>query len=464
MMAATAGEDVAIYSSLQVAGQPPSPSDDPYQRSHSQNSQNSRHSRPVRKGTARPTSGTNTTTKEYLSAAEVDGSYLHPGSTSSLNLSLHSVGGSVNNNRTHLREQLRAPGSNLSGHELSRPHSRQQGHREEDSHSVTSTRTQPTRHLAPDMPYSRFASDSRASVSTGRSLVRSIAASESRQAAYRTHEGPINSRPVSIRGSVAGSHRGSPVIPSTPLDLPQALPGHRGSPAIASTPLDLPQALPGSDPVIDHHFHYTAPPSSGGQPGSEVMLYDGPPITAMVANDVRRYERPTQRVSDVSKNTVPAMTIKFPPHDMVVPKGWVTLVHPEGARYFVNQAHRTFTEMNICDEDICGDIEYYMRYLLDELQQVIEDGNIELDMQQIDLVIEPKVFNGDSVVCCYYFANHRDRCLFWLDDFNVFKILTDCVGVESLSHIQIAVQGQYWCVLVKVRTSLLYCAVFITNI
>jgi hypothetical protein len=285
-MAATAGEDVAIYSSLQVAGQPPSPSDDPYQRSHSQNS---RHSRPVRKGTARPTSGTNTTTKEYLSAAEVDGPHLHPGSMSSLNLSLHSVGGSVNN-RTPLREQLWAPGANLPGHELSRPHSRQQGHREADSHSVTSTR-----YLAPDMPYSRFASDSRASVSTGRSLVRSIAASESRQAAYRTHEGPINSRPVSIRGSVAGSHRGSPVIPSTPLDLPQALPGHRGSPAIASTPLDLPQALPGSDPVIDHHFHYTAPPSSGGQPGSEVMLYDGPPITAMVANDVRRYERPTQR-------------------------------------------------------------------------------------------------------------------------------------------------------------------------
>jgi hypothetical protein len=99
--------------------------------------------------------------------------------------------------------------------------------------------------------------------------------------------------------------------------------------------------------------------------------------------------------------------------------------------------------MNICDEDICGDIEYYMRYLLDELQQVIEDGNIELDMQQIDLVIEPKVFNGDSVVCCYYFANHRDRCLFWLDDFNVFKILTDCVGVESLSHIRRWLIGLY---------------------
>jgi hypothetical protein len=261
-MVATAGEDVAIYSSLQVAGQPPSLSDDPYQRNHSRNS---RHSRLVRKGTARPTSVTNTTMKEYPSAAEVDGLHLHPGSMSSLNPSLHSVDG----NRMSLRDQLQVSGSNISGHELSRPHR----HRGEDSHSVTTTRTPPTRHLAPDMPYLRYASESRASVSTGRSHVQSITASESQQAAYREHKGPVNCRPLSVR-SIANSHRGSPDI---------------------DTPLTLPQALPGLDPVIDPHIHYTAPPSSGGQPGSEVILYDGPPIAAMVASDVRRYERLTYR-------------------------------------------------------------------------------------------------------------------------------------------------------------------------
>jgi hypothetical protein len=270
MMAATAGEDIAIYSSLQVAGQPPSPSDDPFQRNHSRNS---RHSRPVRMGTARPTSGTNTTTKEYPSTAEVDGLHFHPGSMSSLNLSLHSVDGSVKN-RTSLREQLRLSWSNLSGHELSRPHSQQQGHRGDDSHLVTTPRI-PMRHLTPDTPYFRYASDSCASVSTGRSLVRSIAGSESRQAVYRTHEGPVNFRPVSIRNSIADLHRGSPVI--------------------ASTPLDLPQTLPGSDPVIDHHMHYTVPPSGDEEPGPEVIPTDGPPIIGMVANDVRWYERPEHR-------------------------------------------------------------------------------------------------------------------------------------------------------------------------
>lgn len=97
---------------------------------------------------------------------------------------------------------------------------------------------------------------------------------------------------------------------------------------------------------------------------------------------------------------------------------------------------RTFTEMNICDEETCGDIEYFMQRLLDELQRVVEHRSLELDMEQVDLVLEPKTFDGDSVVCCYYFANHRDRCLFWLDDFDAEDILFDCKAVENLSHIR----------------------------
>jgi hypothetical protein len=95
--------------------------------------------------------------------------------------------------------------------------------------------------------------------------------------------------------------------------------------------------------------------------------------------------------------------------------------------------------MDVCDEEIYGDIEYYTRYLLEELQRVVDDGNLDLDMQQVDLVLEPRVFDSGSekkVVCCYYFANHRDRCLFWLDDFNAKDVLSDCVGVKSLSHIR----------------------------
>lgn len=213
-----------------------------------------------------------------------------------------------------------------------------------------------------------------------------------------------------------------------------------------SAPLHSPaQAVPTSDTRIKRHVHYTVPPGSDEQPGPEVVIvHDSLLIAPMVAADVRQYQKSVPRVPDISKTIIPAMTITFPAHDMAVPQGWITLVHPEGSRYFVHQETRTFTEMNICDEETCGDIEYYMQRLLDELQRVVEHRNLELDMEQVDLVLEPKTFDGDSVVCCYYFANHRDRCLFWLDDFDAEEILSDCKSVENLSHIRLAIQAQYW--------------------
>ncbi|KAG2343080.1 hypothetical protein BDR05DRAFT_319672 [Suillus weaverae] len=137
------------------------------------------------------------------------------------------------------------------------------------------------------------------------------------------------------------------------------------------------------------------------------------------------------------------MTVKFPMHDMAVPPGWTTVVHPQGSRYFVNAERRTFTQMNICDEEIYSDIRYFMDYLLRSLRDESED--LELDMAQVDLVIEPKVStDAGTVVCCYYFANHRDRCLFWLDEYSTEDILSECNGVENLSHIRLAIQAQYW--------------------
>jgi len=108
--------------------------------------------------------------------------------------------------------------------------------------------------------------------------------------------------------------------------------------------------------------------------------------------------------------------------------------------------------MDVCDEEICEDIEYYMQYLLDELREVIKLRNLELDMEQIDLVLEPKVFNDGSVVCCYYFANHRDRCLFWLDDYLAHGLLTDCVGIQNLSHIRGLLIASRESVLLMTRT------------
>ncbi|OAX32214.1 hypothetical protein K503DRAFT_627917 [Rhizopogon vinicolor AM-OR11-026] len=247
----------------EVAAEPPSPSDDPYQRN------NSRHSRPLRKGTAIPPPGTNTATKGYPSTAEADRLHLRQGSMSSLHLSLHTADNSVNNRV--FKDPLEESRSHLSDHEFLRSHSRQQGHID-DTHSIATSRTPSMRHLAPGIPYSRYASGSRGSLSSGGSHTRSIAGSESRQAAYRIHKGPVNSRPGSIRSPIVDLHHGSPDMVSAPLDSPT-------------------QAVPVTIPDIGH-VHYIALPGSDERPGSEVvLLFDGPPIAGMVARDVRRYER-----------------------------------------------------------------------------------------------------------------------------------------------------------------------------
>ncbi|KAG1862805.1 hypothetical protein DFJ58DRAFT_725284 [Suillus subalutaceus] len=424
------GEGSPICPSLLPPGQtgreateePPSPSDEPYTGSHPRNP------RPLRKGTAIPPLDADPTTIGYTSATQTDG--LHQGSVSSLHLSLHMEESSVKSKTFHkdgALQEFSSPGpSRLSGlHEVSTTHSRPRGYMD-DAHSVNTTRTRSMRHLTPGMPYSQYASDSRVSVG---SLTRSIAGSEVRQAAYRTHTGPVYSRPISVSSVVDVHHV------------------HHGSPNTGSIPLDSSaQAVPLSDHGFDHHVHYTAPPGSNELPGQEVvMVYDGPPTCPIVTDNVRR--------ADLSKGTLtsPTTTVRamtMGPHEMNVPQGWTAFVHPEGVRYFVNQETRTFTEMNVCEPDICDDIEYFMQYLLGELEQTIGEGGLSL-MKEVDLVVEPKCFDGESVVCCYYFANHRDRCLFWLDDFNPEHIISECKGIRSSSHLWFAIEAQYWCVPVK---------------
>ncbi|KAG2035470.1 hypothetical protein BDR03DRAFT_522401 [Suillus americanus] len=246
--------------------EPLSPSDDPYTESHL------RHPRPVRKGTALPPLDVNPTTIGYTSATQTDG--LHQGSVSSSHLSLHMEESSVKSKafpKDGALQEFSSPGpSRLSSlHDVSTTHSRPRGYMD-DAHSINSTRSPSMRHLAPGMPYSQHASGSRVSVSTGHTFTPSVASSEIRQAAYRTHEGPVYSRPISI-SSITDVHHGSPNTVSIPLNL--------------ST-----QAVPISDHGLDHHVHVTAPPDSNELPGPEVMVYDGPKTSPMVSKDVGRYK------------------------------------------------------------------------------------------------------------------------------------------------------------------------------
>jgi hypothetical protein len=258
LQSAIAGENPLICSSflpsgqplLEVAGDPPSPSDVPYSGTHE---------RSLRRDTQMPS------THEAYPSAKPYRPFLH--SMSSLCLSQES-GGSYSPPR--IPYDQKGKGVERGGKESLLDNVTSPKHPLQASNSplpspLLGLHGLPKSHRTP-------------SVNSGASIysfTRSMAGSESRQAEYRPHTGAVHSRSVSIHsGSFANLHYGSPHTIPIASDLPA-------------------QAVPISGPGIDSHVHFTAPPASDEQPGAEVMRYDGPQIGAMVVDHdgVKRYTR-----------------------------------------------------------------------------------------------------------------------------------------------------------------------------
>lgn len=110
---------------------------------------------------------------------------------------------------------------------------------------------------------------------------------------------------------------------------------------------------------------------------------------------------------------------------------------------------------------VLADIEQFQRTLYDELRRAIFDRMIDLELDDVELVLEPRA-DDYGVLCSYYFVHRRKRCLFWLEVFDARSILGDCKGVKALSHKRslyvlafigsyvisvspgLAIEAQYW--------------------
>jgi hypothetical protein len=97
------------------------------------------------------------------------------------------------------------------------------------------------------------------------------------------------------------------------------------------------------------------------------------------------------------------------------------------------RSQRTFTEVDICHQAIITDIELFQTSLFGELQRAISDQRVNLDLEDVELVLEPKA-DDYGVLCSYYFVHRHKRCLFWLEEFDARSMLGDCKGVAALSH------------------------------
>ncbi|KAI9568446.1 hypothetical protein HD554DRAFT_723979 [Boletus coccyginus] len=126
--------------------------------------------------------------------------------------------------------------------------------------------------------------------------------------------------------------------------------------------------------------------------------------------------------------------------------GWAAYQHPEGALYFVHSESKTFTEVDVRDEEFRHDIEYFRDYLYSELETEIMNRNLSgcLKVDEVQLVLEPMVDELGSVACYYYFVNPRNRSIFWLSEWEGESIFKYSKGILSPPHKGLGIQAEYW--------------------
>ncbi|EIW78568.1 hypothetical protein CONPUDRAFT_145744 [Coniophora puteana RWD-64-598 SS2] len=169
----------------------------------------------------------------------------------------------------------------------------------------------------------------------------------------------------------------------------------------------------------------------------------------MVPSRWERYRRPFGLVPDP---LIPSLTAYFPQHFQAnpVPDGWKMLHHPEGSNFYYHESLRTFTDVNVCDDDIQGDVEFYANHFRSKLELLLLHHSNHLEEYQIDaiknkslLVLEPQLNSAeDDVDICYYFVNPEGQSLFWIHDVN--SLLWGLEGVRDMSHKRLGIAAYYW--------------------
>lgn len=245
------------------------------------------------------------------------------------------------------------------------------------------------------------------------------------RAAYRRHDGPMP-RPRSPCPSIYGVST-SHLKASSTTSLPY------GTQAESSTSFHTRAILNASSDMVHTE--------------EAVFVFPEPRFIPMSANDVMRYDRTAKSHAmidpTVSDYTIKEYLVDYPTFEGALPHGWSAHVHPEGALYYLHDEKKTFTEVDICNATVLADIEHFQYTLYGELRQAIQEGRVDLQLKDVELVLEPRS-DDYGVLCSYYFVHRHKRCLFWLEVFDARSVLGDCKGVYALSHKRLAIEAQYW--------------------
>ncbi|KAG2056000.1 hypothetical protein BDR06DRAFT_305551 [Suillus hirtellus] len=148
---------------------------------------------------------------------------------------------------------------------------------------------------------------------------------------------------------------------------------------------------------------------------------------------------------DIRNFNIPHMMID--PIEISAPPGWQAYIHPEGRLYYCYESVVAFdgcsktlhviTQADLVRDGVAETIEDLAKLAYSHASQYSSFP------ANVDLVLEPKDV-GETIIGEYYFVHHKNRCLFWLLDFDAVDILRECSGVTELAHKKIELEAQYW--------------------
>ncbi|KAJ7860912.1 hypothetical protein B0H13DRAFT_2568763 [Mycena leptocephala] len=133
------------------------------------------------------------------------------------------------------------------------------------------------------------------------------------------------------------------------------------------------------------------------------------------------------------------------------PLQWKAHRHPEGALYFAHEQNRIFTDAYLYDNSVLAQITCAVDQLL---ARPGVQSLLNTESSHIDVVLDLMKESPENDECGYYFVDHCERVIFWLDFFNMSIETSSHVSeypappnmVETLIVVEMALEIEYWSV------------------
>jgi hypothetical protein len=130
---------------------------------------------------------------------------------------------------------------------------------------------------------------------------------------------------------------------------------------------------------------------------------------------------------------------------------WVPFTHPGGALYFYHKSwvgrflfhysmsnvkilKRIFTDVYVYDPDLRDEVLEFAR-LLNEAVLKLDPNVSPWPTTDYDLVLDIVETKDKEIVWQYYFVDHNKKTLFWLEHYDMSRLLNEIPGVTEPGHI-----------------------------